>query len=362
MSGELRELGIRGFRLEAGIELPEVRQAFRLYGRPPDDGTDLVVVFHALTGSSRVEEWWGDVVGPGKALDTGRWTVLCPELLGADGDPTSLPDAVLRGDAAITPRDQARLTARVVGELGVRRVKLATGGSLGGMVALEWAALGARATDAVVAFAAPAAHPAAAVGWNHIRRRAVRAAGAEGLAIARMIGMQTYRTPEELERRFGRDRDERSGFRVASYLRHHGRKLVDRYDPESYLVLLDAMDAHDVGRARGGTSAALAPFPGRLVGVGIPGDRLYREEDVRGWVRASGAEYRTIESVRGHDGFLLETGQVGSILRDALRAGRGDDGSTAPGERPRDSEDGNRGGRGPVRGEGDGPGVGEAVG
>lgn len=323
MTAGLRELRIPGFRLEAGPVL-EVRQAFRLHGPPVDDARGLAVVFHALTGSSRVGEWWGGVVGPGRAVDTDRWAVLAPELLGSAGDPTRLPAAVLRGEAPVTPRDHARLTARVVEELDVPRVALAAGGSLGGMVTLEWAALGARPTDAAVVFAAPAAHPAAAVGWNEIQRRAIRAAGREGLAIARMVGMQTYRTPEEMERRFGRERDEAGDFQVARYLRHHGRKLTERYDLDSYLVLMDAMDAHDVGRARGGVSAALADFPGRLVGVGIPGDRLYRDEDVQSWTRVSGAEFRTIDSLHGHDGFLLESVQVGAILRDALHAGLGE--------------------------------------
>lgn len=336
MSGERRELRLDGFRLEAGLELEEVRQAYRLIGSR-DAGGSLVVVFHALTGSSRVEEWWSGVVGEGRAIDPARHPILCLDLLGSQEDPTPLPGPIRRGDVAVTPRDHARLAARVVQSLGASRVALVTGGSLGGMVALEWAALGDVPTNTVVAFASPAAHPAAAVGWNFIQRLAIQRAGREGLAIARMIGMQTYRTAEEFEDRFGRRRDA-AEFEVNRYLWHHGNKLVDRYDPERYLVLLAAMDAHDVGRGREGVGPALKRFPGRLIGVGIPGDRLYRDQDVRAWVEEAGAEYRRLETRRGHDGFLLESEQVGAILRDALCGspeGSCRDGSPAAATAPR---------------------------
>jgi homoserine O-acetyltransferase len=148
----------------------------------------------------------------------------------------------------------------------------------------------------------------------------ILAAGEEGLEIARMVAMMTYRTGAELEERFGRDRNSDGAFSVEGYLSRHGEKLLARFDVESYLTLLDTMDAHDVGEGRGGVEAALAPLGERLVGVGIPGDLLYREEDVLDWVRLAGAEYRQIHSIRGHDAFLLEPDQVTRILTDALAA------------------------------------------
>jgi homoserine O-acetyltransferase len=108
------------------------------------------------------------------------------------------------------------------------------------------------------------------------------------------------------------------GWSVASYLEHHGRKLRDRFDPRSYITLTRAMDSHDVGRGRGGVASALKSIQGRLIGVGIPGDVLYSDGDVRSWVGAAGAEYREIRSLHGHDAFLLELEQTAAILADAL--------------------------------------------
>jgi homoserine O-acetyltransferase len=133
-----------------------------------------------------------------------------------------------------------------------------------------------------------------------------------------MLAMMTYRTPDEFELRFGRERNGNGKFAVESYLNRHGEKLIARFDISSYLTLLDTMDAHDVGEGRSSVEAALAPIANRLVGVGIPGDLLYREEDVLAWVRPANAEYRQIHSIRGHDAFLLEPQQVAAILEEAL--------------------------------------------
>jgi homoserine O-acetyltransferase len=137
-----------------------------------------------------------------------------------------------------------------------------------------------------------------------------------------MVGMLTYRTPLEVERRF---RPRVPGTHpVRGYLDHHGEKLVRRFTSRAYRALLDAIDAHDVGRERGGVGAALRPFRGRLVGVGIPGDLLYPPAEVLRWTRAAGAEYRELVSRNGHDGFLLETGAVGALLAEALAPGSAD--------------------------------------
>jgi homoserine O-acetyltransferase len=223
-------------------------------------------------------------------------------------------------EPAITTRDQARLIQRLIQELEIASVALVTGGSLGGMVALEWAAQNPALARSVVVLAAPAAHTAHAIAWNHIQRRMIDAAGERGLEIARMIGMMTYRTPDEQAERFGRGRTDEGGWSVGAYLDYHGRKLRERFTVRSYRALTGAMDAHDVGAGRGGISAALRRIEGRLIGVGIPGDLLYSADDVRTWTEAAGAEYREIRSIHGHDAFLLELEQVAEILDDALRS------------------------------------------
>ena len=338
----LRRLEVPRFALECGAVLVDVTQAYHLDGALAPDARNLTLVFHALTGSADAAGpdtgWWREVVGAGRAVDPARCAVLCPNLLGScygtgwravewDGAPSTLRG----GPPPVTVRDQARLVAVLVESLGVpldaRAIALVTGGSLGGMVALEWAAAYPDSARAVVALAAPAAHPAWAVAWNHLQRVALDLAGPgraeEGLALARQIAMLSYRTAGEWDARFGRARttsagEAGAGFAVENYLTRHGTRLVQRFDPVAYRTLLGAMDSHDVGRGRGGVGPALRRFHGRLVGVGVPGDVLYDAEVVRGWTVEARAGYRELQSLVGHDAFLTEHAQVGGILAGVL--------------------------------------------
>ena len=308
------------FELESGEVLRHVEQAYFLDGTLNDARDNLVVVFHALTGSAdAVGDWWRDVVGPGRAIDTNHYAVLCTNLLGSCYGTTGPSDPARRPFPDVTTRDMARLVGELVQWLEVPSVALTTGGSLGGMVAMEFAATYPTLACNTVVLAAPAEHPASAIAWSHIQRRTIAVAGDEGLAIARMIAMMTYRTAGELADRFGRGEHEDGGFAVARYLSRQGEKLRARFDAHTYLTLLAAMDSHDVGRGRGGVATALGRVRGTILGVGIPGDLLYDPVlDVRRWTEAAGAEYREIESAKGHDGFLLEGEQVSALLREVL--------------------------------------------
>jgi homoserine O-acetyltransferase/O-succinyltransferase len=315
----LRFQHLERFELESGVSLRNVRQAYFLDGALSAERDNLVVVFHALTGSADAAgDWWQGVIGPGKAIDTEQYAVLCTNLLGSCYGTTGPSDPERRPFPVVTTRDMAHLVHALVEELGIRSVALAMGGSLGGMVAMEWAATYPELTRATMVLAAPAAHTAAAIGWNHIQRRMIAAAGVDGMEVARMVAMMTYRTAAEFSQRFGRTQDVDGTYEVESYLSRHGEKLRERFDVHSYLTLLNAMDSHDVGRGRPGVQAALAGLRGRLIGVGIPGDVLYSETDVQEWVRLAGAEYSEIHSIRGHDAFLLEPDQVSRLIRDAL--------------------------------------------
>lgn len=309
------------FELEGGAVLRDVRQAYHLDGELDRDGGNLILVFHALTGSSdAVGGWWREIAGDGRALDTRHHAVLCANLLGSCYGTTGAWEERRRPFPLVTTRDMARLAHLLVQSLGVRGPSLVVGGSLGGMVAMEYAATHHDVVRRAVVLAAPAAHTASAIAWNHIQRRAMANATTleDGLEVARMVAMMTYRTPAELALRFGRDQHESGEYQVGRYLDHHGRKLRARFDPHSYLTLLSAMDTHDVGRGRGGVAAALAPLGRRMTGVGIPGDALYDDAEVRGWTTVAGANYREVRSPHGHDAFLLEAGRVGEILREAL--------------------------------------------
>jgi len=316
---ELRIHRTARFTLDGGQTLRNVRQAYHLDGELNAERDNLVLVFHALTGDAdAVGGWWNEVAGEGRAIDTGRYAVLSPNLLGScygteAGHGRALPP--------VSPRDMARLAGLLVRDLGVTSIALVTGGSLGGMVALEFIAQNPGLARAAAIFAAPAAQTALATGWGHVQRQAIVLGGPEqGLALARMVAMLTYRTGEELEARFGRRRRPDGTPQVHAYLDHHGDKLVRRFPVESYRTLIDAMDRHNVGRGRGGVARALTEAVGHLYAIGIPGDLLYPAEEVRRWAEEAGAVYREIRSVRGHDAFLLEHDQVAGLLAEALHA------------------------------------------
>lgn len=315
----LRRIAVKSFALESGEELRDLEQAYHLDGVLNAQRDNLVLVLHALTGSAdAVGDWWAGVVGAGRPLDTNRWAVLAPNLLGSCYGTTGPAGRPGEPFPQVTPRDQARFIALLVESLGVTNVALVTGGSLGGMVALEWAALFPGRTRATVVLAAPAAHTAHAIAWNAVQRECLDQAGDAGVAIARQISMIAFRTEREFESRFGRALEPDGRYRVAGYLAHHGAKLAARFDAATYRTLLNAMDAHDIGRGRGGVARALRALTGAVYAVGIPGDQLYSSEIVRQWAAQAGAAYREIDSVHGHDAFLLEHEQVGEILREAL--------------------------------------------
>lgn len=313
----LREHRLGDFPLESGGWLRDLVLAYTLDGALAPERDNLVVIFHALTGDAQPRSWWQGVVGPGAAIDTDRWAVLCANLPGSCYGTRA---ANLDEGPEIGIRDMVRAVRRLVASLEVERVALVVGGSMGGMAALEWALAHPEETEHTVVFAAPAAHSAQAIAWNHVQRLAVRAWGEEGLGLARQIAMISYRTGAEFAERFGRELREDGRFQMQSYLDHQAHKLRQRFDVQSYLRLLDAMDRHDVGKGRGGVEAVLRSCTARLTAVGIPGDLLYPEEEVRAWALQAGANYREIHSVRGHDAFLLETKQVAEILREALGA------------------------------------------
>jgi homoserine O-acetyltransferase len=296
-----------------------------------------ILVFHALTGSADVEQWWGPLVGPGKPLDTSRHAILSANLLGSCYGSTGPHEWA--GDHEepfphLTPADLAAAHIPLLEHLGVERVALATGGSLGGMVTLEWGRRSPVPVDRLVVFAAPAATSAQAIAWNAVQRMAIEADPAwrdghyapgqgptAGLAAARALAMITYRTGVEFDARFGRASSRTPGrFDVDTYLRRQGDKLVARFDAASYVALMRAMDLHDVGDLRAAAHATAARV-GTVIGVGVDSDLLYAAGEVRAWIdayRAAGvdARYREIASAAGHDAFLIEWDQVEAILRE----------------------------------------------
>ena len=300
------------FRTEAGVTLPDLRVAFR---RDGPRSSSAVLVVHALTGSADAAgDWWEPLIGAGRALDTDAHQVICLNLLGSCYGTTGPRDVEPFGP--ITPRDMARAQWAALDALDVDTLELAVGGSLGGMVALEVALERPSAVDAVMPIAAPAVIGNLAAGWNHIQLEMLALDRRRGLELARQLAMTTYRSEIDFETRDG----------IGSYLEHQGVKLRQRFDAGSYAALVGAMNAHDVGRDRGGLGGAFRRLAGAGVlvhGIGIEGDILYGPRQVLALVdaaRAAGAEasYLEIRSDKGHDAFLVEWGQLAELLRSAL--------------------------------------------
>lgn len=319
-----REFGMGEFTTAGGRTVSGLRLGYRVFGdvrAAADNGW--ILVFHALTGSADVETWWGPLLGPGKALDTTRHAVLAANLLGGCYGSSGPAEWTAERDDPfpdLTPADLARAHAPLLEYLGVRRLALATGGSLGGMVALEWGRHASVPTDRLVVFAAPAAASPQAIAWNAVQRMAIEADPVAGLAAARALAMITYRSGAEFQARFGRLASRSQGvFDVEHYLRRQGEKLVARFEAASYLSLMRTMDLHDVGDLSE-AAAATATRVSQVIGVGIDSDILYLPSEVRDWVTAyhsagANAEYREIGSLYGHDAFLIEWDQVERILR-----------------------------------------------
>lgn len=269
----------------------------------PSEG--LVIICPSLTGTPDIQEsWWRDVGAP-DALH--RFTTLYPHAFTTD------TLAACTG-AVPTIRDMARGIIALARALELPAATFVTGGSMGGMIALEVGIESGAPTHALV-LAAPAVQTAWAAGWNMIQLQALEIGGAEhGLALARAVGMMTYRTEQEFESRFGHDAAARDGRTMQSYLQYHGRKLIARFDVTEYARRVQAMDTMDVGRNRGGWRAALEPHAARLSAVGFVGDTLYSADVVEKWTAAIGAHFTAVQSIHGHDAFLLER----RAMRDAI--------------------------------------------
>ncbi|MEU5099700.1 homoserine O-acetyltransferase [Streptomyces sp. NPDC020996] len=346
--------------LEAGGELPGARLAFETWGRPAPDRSNAVLVLHALTGDSHVAGpagpghptpgWWEGLVGPGLPLDTDRFFVVAPNVLGgcqgSTGPASPRPDGRRSWGGAfpfLTQRDQVAAEAALADALGVERWALVVGGSMGGMRALEWAVTHPERTGALLLLATTAAASAEQIAWAGVQLHAVRAdphwQGGDyhdtgrgphaGLGLARRLAHVTYRSEPELQLRFGRtpqgaeDPFDGGRYQVESYLDHHAAKLVRRFDAGSYVVLTQAMNAHDVGRGRGGVRAALRRVTARTLVAGVDSDRLYplaQQAELAAHI-PSADRLRVIESPYGHDGFLIETDQVATLVRELLAEG-----------------------------------------
>jgi len=348
--------------LDCGTDFGPYTIAYQTYGMLNSDRSNAVLVCHALTGDQYVADphpitskpgWWETMVGPGLVLDTDRYFVICANVLGgcmgttgpgdinpSTGEPWALSFPV------ITVRDMVRAQKRLLDHLGIDSLFCVTGGSMGGMQVLQWAASYPDAVFAAVPIAAAARHSAQNIAFHEVGRQAVMAdpdwrSGRyfaegtnprRGLAVARMGAHITYLSDAALHRKFGRrfqDRDNPTfsfdaDFQVESYLRHQGITFVERFDANSYLYLTRAMDYFDLaGDYDGVVAEAFRGAPTRFCVISFTSDWLFPTSESRAVVHALNAagarvSFAEITTDKGHDAFLLDEPELFAIVRGFL--------------------------------------------
>lgn len=356
----------RRFAVDSGATLSDITVAYETWGRLAPDGSNAVLLCHAWTGDSHAAGpagrghstpgWWDAMIGPGRPIDTDRWFVVCPNVLGGCQGSTGPASTIPGGSTpygsrfpVITIRDMVRVQARLADHLGIGSWHTVIGGSMGGMQVLEWAITYPDRVRAIVPIATCMQATAQQIAWGAIGRRAIaldpRWRGgdyydaepddgpAEGLSIARMVAQVTFRSDNVFTDRFGRsiahraDLGDRFGlwqqFEVEQYLDHHGRKLGRRFDANSYLLIGKAMDLHDVARNRGHLEGAMARIHAPCLSIGISSDMLYPSYQQQRIVELLGvigseAGYAEIDSPHGHDAFLINVDQVAEPIADFL--------------------------------------------
>lgn len=358
--------------LEFGGHIDDVVVAYETFGT--FTGNNAILIEHALTGDAHVagpagpgqptEGWWGDIVSPGGVLDTNEWFVVCANVLGGcqgTTGPSSLhPDGKPWGSRwpRITVRDQVAVEIALADALGIDHWASVMGGSMGGMRALEWLLIAPSRVRSALLLATTAVASADQIGtqsaqiaaitadpaWNHGDYYTVGdGKGPEtGLGIARQIAHLTYRSEAELNDRFGQlhqededalgnkvvGRHESAGrFAIQSYLQYHGQKLADRFDAGTYVSLSDAMNTHNVARGRGALTEVLRRITTPIVVGGITSDRLYpiyQQQQISDFIPSAG-KLHEIDSIYGHDGFLIETEVIGDLVSQTLGLARRSD-------------------------------------
>ena len=296
-------IDIGALELDCGVTLPAVQQRVTIDGAAPlPDGSNVVFAAHALTGSSRVAEWWPDIVGEGALFDRRYWCVIGINVLGGSYGST-------RPEQRVTVRDIVRAQFRVFDKLGIQRLAVVAGGSLGGMQALQWAMDAPERVAHAIIIGASDHHTAMGIALNAVQREAIALDPVRGVALARKIAMLSYKSEDLLRERHDRkpDRKGRAQFDVEGYLDHQGDTFIERMDGQTYTLLTHAMDSFDVRNRP-------APPGVDLTFVGISSDWLFRPQEIRAAAKRLHARYLELESNHGHDAFLAEPDHLRTLL------------------------------------------------
>lgn len=331
------------FDFEAGGSTDSLRVVYHISSPhsalAEGESRKVIWICHALTANSDAEDWWPELVGPGRFFDTDRYLVVCANMLGSAYGSSGPASAGADGSPyyfdfpLVTVRDIVRANILVRRHLGISGIDLLVGGSIGGFQALEWAVMEPDVIRNAAFIACGARVTPWLTAWNESQRMALEAdptfraaeslrGGESGLRTARSMALISYRSYEGYNlTQEEQAQDTIFADRAASYQRYQGKKLSDRFDAYSYYYLTKSVDSHNLGRGRGGVEQALASIRCRCIVVGIDSDRLFPTQEqqyIANHIR--NAEYHEIISRFGHDGFLLEYPQLRRVLGPLVEA------------------------------------------
>lgn len=323
--------------LESGATLKAATIGYETYGELSDKRDNVIWVFHALTANAAVDEWWPDLLGPGKLLDPERYYIVCANMLGSCYGSTNArstnPDTGApygKDFPIVTIRDMVKAHQHLQKHLGIDRIQFGIGGSMGGQQLLEWAIIDPDLFLSICVLATNAKHSPWGIAFNEAQRMAIEAdptldtdaanAGAAGMAAARAVAMLSYRNYRTYQNTQQEDSDDvLNNFKAASYQQYQGQKLADRFDVRSYLSLSRAMDSHNLGRGRGGIEKALEQITAKALVIGIHSDVLFPvEEQATMALHIPQAQLELIDSTYGHDGFLIEFAEISRLAQPFL--------------------------------------------
>lgn len=336
----IRTISIGPFTFESGRQLSNVELAYERYG--PEDGP-VILVCHALTGnqhavgSDKSPGWWAKLIGPNAPINTNYYQVITFNVLGgchgSTGPASINPETgdLYRMDfPQVTVRDMVHSQYEALKNLGIDRVHAIAGGSLGGMQAYEWGLLYPTFMKKLFILAATPHLTDYGIAFNHIGARAIKDdpffnngnyssnEQLQGFEIARMAGMVTYRSSKLFEKRFDRSQNN-SKYDIQSYLDYQGDKIKERFDANSYLYLLEAMNNHDIGQGREGWREAARHYKAAVYTISFEHDLLYPNDFIEQFSQfAPDGEHHHIQTDYGHDGFLVEFDHWGRWIQEKL--------------------------------------------
>lgn len=330
-------------RLESGQTLERVTVAYRTWGDPANAARNAILICHALTGSADVDAWWPGIIARHGAFDPDTDFIICSNILGScygTTGPVSLQPrtgARYRADfPRITVRDMVRVQRALIDHLGVDRLALVTGPSLGGMQALEWALMYPDKVESIAPIGVGGRHSAWCIAMSEAQRHAIYAdpdwqdgnyadeRGPEkGLAAARMMAICSYRSWQSFDERFGRDERDNGEFEVQSYLRYQGEKINGRFDANTYVRLTQAMNAHDIARGRGDYHNIIRSIHQPALVISVSSDLLYPPHEQQLLAQhLPHARHELLQSTDGHDGFLIQCDRLAGIIAEFRRVRR----------------------------------------